>query len=238
MTPAFLKSHLLHPSGGLLWHWRALRNRHHWQPLFAALDTWLQEWITQLPDTHRHLVLIGPSAGWTLPMDRFDRFDSITLFEPDVLARLRWRTRHEKSRLHFDFHDVFSPDGMRYLHDCFPAHAILFCNVLGQLSPTDPEDANRWCASLRTQLHDRCWASYHDWASTRQPPTAFATHRQFPAQTTLETALGSFWRDSEIEISDHNTSALSEHIPFSCIPWRLRKNQWHLIQWVSHISTR
>lgn len=237
MTPVPLKSHLLHPSGGLIWHWRALRNRQYWQPLINALSHWIDDWLNQLPEHPGKLVLVGPSAGWTLPVGRLQRFESITIFEPDLLARQVWKTRLDRTRLQFDFHDVFSEGGLRYLHDAYPSHAILFCNVLGQLSPHDTDAAQQWCHSLRSQLSDRHWASYHDWISTSLPPSMHDKSLAFAAGSALASAMNSFWRDSEIEVIDHNTEALAEGVRFSCIPWRLRKNQWHLIQWVSHIAS-
>lgn len=236
MAPPLIKSYLLHPSGGLIWHGRALRNRRHWQPLIVSLSHWLEDWLNQLPETPQGLVLIGPSAGWTLSAHTLQRFASITIFEPDLLARQCWKSRIEQSRLHFDFHDIFAKEGLQYLHDVYSSHAILFCNVLGQLSPDDSEVARQWCQSLRLQLADRHWASYHDWVSTSARPVNYEKSLTFSAGSTLESAMNSFWRDCEIEVIDHNTEALAEGVRFSCIPWRLRKNQWHLIKWVSNIA--
>ena len=58
-----LSDHWLSPSGGLVYHLRALRHRHGWQPYADRLAGWLQAWSPPC----RSLVLIGPSAGWTLP---------------------------------------------------------------------------------------------------------------------------------------------------------------------------
>lgn len=236
MRPTTLANHLLHPSGGLIWHWRAWLNRHHWSPLTTALRDWIRDWIAQIPPEQRSLILIGPSAGWTLPLDLFGRFDTITVFEPDIMARQLLRYRLTGTSLFFESRDVFSEGGLHYLQTHYPHHAILFCNVLGQLAPEDEEQAQSWCGQLRTSLRHHTWASYHDLISTHLPPTHFERVVNFAANTSFDTVLKHFWRVNEIEICDHHTFELTKDVRFACIPWRLRKNQWHLLQWVTHFA--
>lgn len=239
LTPRRLQDHIMHPSGGLVWHWRALRNRQHWQPLQQALRQWLNAWQSALPADCNKLILIGPSAGWTLPLDILRRFDSVVVFEPDIFARSLLRIRFYPKPLHFDSIDLFSPGGLEYLGERYADHALLFCNVLGQLSPDDPMEAKQWCLSLRKDLRDCQWASYHDWASTVACPSNQSMamkSRHFPANSSLEYVLNCFWHDAEIEICDHFTESLSFDFPFDCIPWRLRKNQWHLVQWTHQLQ--
>lgn len=232
-SPTPMADHILHPSGGLIWHWRALRERHTWWPLIHALRDWINVWSARLPPSRRSLALIGPSAGWTLPLSTLQGFDSIVAFEPDICARVLLPARLRHPHLRFDATNIFSDAGRDYFRQHYSKHAVLFCNALGQLTPDDDSAAQRWCTSLRDMLAGMHWASYHDWISTRQPADDHTTARHFAANTPIEVVLQEFWRDNEIDIFDHLTHSLAKDIPFDCIPWRLRKNQWHLIKWIS-----
>lgn len=232
--PTKMRNQLLHPSGGLVWHLRAWQNHQNWQPLKKALSEWLNDWIDTFPPQQKSLVLVGPSAGWTLPLDQLKRFTHISVFEPDILARQLLKLRLRHTRLQIDSVDIFAPDGLEYLRTHYADHAILFCNVLGQLSPDDPTLAESWCQSIMQTLNAHHWASYHDLISTQQAPFQTQTHHKFPPDTSIENILSAFWRESEIEICDHQTHWFTQTHSFACIPWQLRKSQWHLVQWLSH----
>lgn len=234
MMPEKMQDHLLHPSGGLVWHLRALQNLRYWRPLRNTVQLWLHQWMHGLPAHCQSLVLVGPSAGWTLPWNTLQHFSHIAVFEPDIVARQILRVRCRSRDLRFDDTNVFSPGGLEYLCTHYPDHAILFCNVLGQLSPDDEEQSAPWCQHLTHTLADQHWASYHDLFSTRQAPLRALSASEFSAGTSVETIARIFWRDSEIEICDHGTQYFGLSHSFACIPWRLRKSQWHLVQWVSH----
>ena len=126
---------LMTPSGGLRYHARALGHRRRlWGDFRRALALWLWQW--QPGD--RPLLLVGPSAAWCLPDALFRRFPTIDVLEPDPFARLllgrRLRALGNAPRWHTT--DYLDPTAARLpaLAADFPEHAILFCNVLGQLS--------------------------------------------------------------------------------------------------------
>ncbi|MGL4407279.1 MAG: hypothetical protein ACRCTU_02685, partial [Zoogloea sp.] len=54
----------LSTSGGLVYHLRAWRARRQWAAFHAQVAAWLAAWM---PERHR-LVLVGPSAGYALPL--------------------------------------------------------------------------------------------------------------------------------------------------------------------------
>ena len=226
-----LSDHCCAASGGLVWHWRALRARNTlWRPFRENLAEWLEAWR---PAASR-LILVGPSAGWTLPASLLARFDEVVALEPDPLARALLRHRFAGARLVFSRLDLFAPGGLAALRQLFPGHALLFCNVLGQLSP-EP-GAQAWCETLRHSLADYCWASWHDLASSERPPDR-CDRRSWPAGSSFEEVLAGAWRGGEIAVRDHGTLALAGQGAFETTSWSLHSGQHHLIAWVVHQKT-
>ena len=139
---------LISPSGGLFYHGRALRMRNElWLPFRTQLRTWIEAW--NITDKNRPLILVGPSAGWCLPIQWILNFSEVLIVEPDPLARkiFRWRLSQRKPSLTpqilpNDF--FFSPQdpwNLSRLNVFFAKAnaanaALLFCNVLGQLQYT------------------------------------------------------------------------------------------------------
>ncbi len=69
-----LTDHLLSPTGGLVYHLRALRHRRGlWAPFHRAVANWLAGW-----QPGRELVIVGPSAGYALPAGFLMRFERVT----------------------------------------------------------------------------------------------------------------------------------------------------------------
>jgi hypothetical protein len=166
-------SALVNPAGGLRYHGRALRHRARlWSRFARALACWLEEWEPQAPS----LLLVGPSAGYCLPGAWLGRFAAIDVLEPDPLARLLLARRFPSLRGRLRFHagdylapgaDGFSVERPGALAAAFREHAILFCNVLGQLLVLYPEAVEspsfaRWKAALAGAVAGREWASFHD----------------------------------------------------------------------------
>jgi hypothetical protein len=88
---------LVTPTGGLVYHLRALRYGRAWRPFRAAIERWL---VQVLPPGEQ-LVLVGPSAGHCLPLEHLRRFQRLVVLEPDAVARmlLRRRLRHDNVEL-------------------------------------------------------------------------------------------------------------------------------------------
>ncbi len=234
--PPRLRSHWLHASGGLIWHLRALRYRNRlWRPFRDEVQRWLQGWQ---PPTDK-LILVGPSAGYTLDAVFLLRWQEIVVLEPDPLARRLLRWRFPAVRWHFANMDVLSDiNDLALLAEGFADHAILFSNVLGQIAPRDEAASRAWRDSVREMLMAHCWASYHDVISTSRPPAAQTA--QMPSGKTLGELASRFWHGGELEIVDHGTFDLGrckrrndKSMNSYCI-WRLRQRQYHLVEWCSH----
>jgi hypothetical protein len=150
-------SFLIHHSGGLVYHFRAWRfKKRLWSGHLQNTRQFLMEWNPKSD----HLVLVGPSAGYSLPIDFLKRFKKITAFEPDPIARFLFRFR---TGLHphwitapFSFEDLNSEKIQLPI-----GSAVLFCNVLGQKELNQDEGmlAQNEIESL-AQQHEL--ASYHD----------------------------------------------------------------------------
>ena len=222
---------LLHSSGGLVYHLRALRwRRGLWAPFHASVAAWLAAWQ---PDT-RDLVLLGPSGGYALPGEFLARFRHIHVVEPDALARriLAWRFPD----IVFDFldpHALTTPGVIDDLAARYDEAALLFCNLLGQDLIGQPADFDRhhWLAGLEAALQDRSWASWHELASSTRPPARQAVSGAQRA-VTLESALALFWLGGEIAIHDHETFGFCQDRPRQYALWQLLPQRWHLIEWL------
>ncbi len=214
--------YLAHPSGGLAYHLRAWRYRGTlWLPYLEQVADWLQAWR---PAT-RHLVLIGPSAGYSLSAGFLDRFERISAMEPDILARVLLRQRFPGVR--FDFRDALGDP--RDLPRNFPDAAYLFCNLLGQEWTT--ASRNTWQPALVEALNGQPWASYHDLVSTVRQPRSYAA-LSLPALISLDDLLGHFWPPGELHLHDHETHGLLPHRPRRYAIWQLTPDRVHLVEWL------
>lgn len=217
---------LFHASGGLIYHFRALRHaRRLWRPYRAAVAGWLADWR---PDTG-HLLLLGPSGGYTLPRDFLGRFARVTAVEPDPLARLILARRFAGLNLDWETPGADLLDPVRR----HPGAAILFCNLLGQdWRGTGGESARTArLARLRADLAGRSWASYHDVVSSGVAPMFHGPLRDDAA--TLESLLAHFWTGGELPLVDHGTHPLGAGRPADYVLWRLAPGRYHLVGWVT-----
>lgn len=218
---------LISTSGGLVYHWRALRHRRRlWQRFRATLAGWLDGWR---PPTRR-LLLIGPSAGHTLDLRWLARFDRLCAIEPDPLARC-WLARRTGRRLVFSSSDPLAEDPpLDSIAREFPDTAVLFCNLLGQLGPPG---GGGWHPHLARALGAAHWASFHDVASTaREPREHWQPLAGEPQQ--LEQVLSHFWHGGRLEIVDHETFRLAGEAPAVYAMWSIDPRRHHLIEWVAH----
>src|SRR3954467_11195913 len=140
----------LNPAGGLRYHARAWTSRGRWERFRTELESWLEGFE---PRSSR-AILVGPSAGYTFPDAFLRRFSSITVLEPDPIARfLLARRLHRLGISDFVLEprdQLLSPllNGGRGLIeslDADPECALVFGNVLGQTSfLLDDADFNRF----------------------------------------------------------------------------------------------
>lgn len=224
-------SYLIHPSGSLSYHLRALLWRHSlWAPFHAQVRRWMTDWR---PET-THLVLIGPSGGYALTAQFLERFEHITVLEPDPLAR--WLLRRRFSGTAFAWcESEFLPQagGFAQLAARFPDAAFLFCNLLGQELQGQPTDFDRtaWLRELEPALAGRAWGSWHDLASTSRKPDRPPPPRLDHA-VPLDELLAQCWSGGRLEIIDHETAGLCPALPRRYAIWRLAPRSYHLIEWL------
>ncbi|MDO9598857.1 MAG: hypothetical protein Q7J47_14160 [Azoarcus sp.] len=225
--PPQLRMHLLDPSGGLGYHWRALRYRHHfWAPFISTVAGWLHAWQ---PPT-KHLVIVGPSAGYALPTPFLARFGQITVLEPDPLARLILRRRLRPLRLEAGTLDCLSDrDGPRWLARQYPDASLLFANILGQAPPLTARPD--WAAHLRDALRGHHWASWHDVLSASTAPRVDAATPLLPAPD-IATLAGRLWH-WPTEVCDHDNFGLVGRQDALAL-WQLAPHQWQVVEWGIH----
>lgn len=222
-----LRMHLLDASGGLGYHLRALRYRRAlWAPFIAQVAAWLESW--QAPSAH--LVIVGPSGGYALNEVFLQRFDRVTILEPDPLARLLLRHRFPRVRMNFGTLDCLSSGkGPQWLAQCYPNASILFANVLGQSPPLST--LPRWPELIRTTLAGHHWASWHDVLSATSPPLADGDRPLEPAGTLAELA-GRCWR-WPTEVCDHDSFGLVGKQDGLAL-WQIAPGQWQIVEWGFH----
>ncbi len=161
-------ANLVRPSGGLYYHGKALLNRHRWRPFQDEVRSFLEGWPCP---KDKNLILIGPSAGYTLPSEWLKKFDKVWAFDLDPLAEVLFRWRHKHPNVEFHRVNLFWRDGklsLTPLNEILllkPTANLLFCNVLGQVLFEGRAGEEEWLGflrGLRQRLRGRNWASYHD----------------------------------------------------------------------------
>ncbi len=229
---------MLNPAGGLCYHWRAHRYARRWRPFVEPLSHWLEEWT---PDSER-LLLVGPSAGWCLPDDVFRRFAHVDVLEPDPIARtiLARRVRRLGRDIRPHDRDYLTGDPSRFaeLRRDFPRHAILFCNVLGQVRFLRPEledeDRNQaWKAALMAALDGRAWATFHDRLSGSLAPRLGGPVASSETAMSDENLAAAFY-GGDGELITHGTDGLFPERPRRYFAWELVPEWHHLIEAIRH----
>lgn len=229
-------------TGGLYWHAHALRHQSSWQRTSEQIAAFLLR--QHLPQS-RHLLLIGPSAGWMLPTSWLRSFQRIDVYDIDPLVPLLFGWRHArhlvKAGAQVHYHRL---DAMHALDDILQTHpqaCIWFDNVLGQhrYRVRDVDTTQRDLNALKSRLAGRTWGSVHDWLSgpVRQvtPMAAIdeiAARSQDPVWTQQRLAqiqaMGTW--------SDHLTSCVFDEAlacQYLAWPYSAEYSHWLQIGWVS-----
>ncbi len=140
--------------------------------------------------------------------------------------------------------DALASPNLTALKEQFPEHALLFCNVLGQIPLIYPSlDFPDWKRKFTSQLDDWSWASYHDLYSGQCPPPSPALMekvrglRQSPTSSELRLIFARNL-DRVGHIQDHETAELFESLrtdrdktaPPDYLLWEIRPAYLHLIE--------
>lgn len=235
-------SPLFNAAGGLAYHLRAARNYGGlWRPFREQLADWLQAW----QPTEPHLALVGPSAGYNLPLIQLRRYKRVTLFEPDRLAcwlferRLRRALGPDAPNTRFVHSDHLVEYADRLLAFLQREQAaVLFCNVLGQLvhlvSEADREDR---LAQVRSEVSQiitaRSWASFHDRVSGPLAPKSAAVmvDKRWTDDELTKHAYDTSTQSASVELTDHHTEGyFPTHLPHAYLAWQIEPGRHHLIE--------
>jgi hypothetical protein len=236
---------LISPSGGLLYHAKAIRYHSTlWGPFRADIEHWLR--FAWNPDRNRPLVLIGPSAGWCLPLAYLREFKSIRAYDPDPLALWFLKRRLKHPSLKVQVQDAI---GIRTDPVGAPLRpiieeskrdgaSILFCNLWGQLYLDDgiEELLPRWRRELETLLEGQNWASFFDRVSGPLQPELTPENRWSHGSLKDSEIIERFYRKSnhgeslEIELHDHCTESFFQDLPRLHLKWELQPGRYHLIE--------
>ncbi|MCM2280287.1 MAG: hypothetical protein NDI61_00415 [Bdellovibrionaceae bacterium] len=248
----------LPPSGGIFYHYLAMRfSRTLWRDFRAEVDHWLTNWLSNSLTTwspHAHeLIIFGSSAGYSLSTTFLEKFNRVIVVEPDPLARLLLRRRFPQVWWEFTAdRNLLAPipenapgsaskralDQLHTFLKRYPDAAVLFSNVLGQLPLEFPHLSDELFAShliaIRAAVKDRAWASYHDLLSTWAKPKSMAPFELPSGPLDLEAFIRARLEPppggaSPLEVTDHQTHALSIGEPTACTWWEIAPGRYHLI---------
>ena len=240
----------LNDAGGLRYHLRGLRYAENlWQPFRFALAEWLYAW--EPPE--KRLVIVGPSGGWCTQPFFFERFTEVIGLEPDPVAHFFFRRRLRRAplearpqlRFERDDHLIADPERLERFMERESDAAILFTNILGQLSVLT--GANRVDDARLTAIRaviarvtaSRSWASFHDRVSGAYAPEVDPVIHT-PSRLDDNAVVRRFYplladRARETgecdELLDHLTAGyFPPNRPHAYFSWQLMPGVFHLIE--------
>ena len=239
LSPGTSRGDLMSPGGGLLWHLRALRYRRHWRPFCAAISQWLSTW----PHGREHLLLLGGSAGWCMPTAFLASFRSIHAVDLDPLAPWLFNRLHgaglRRSGVSVSWQraDIF--DTLGPLLKSYPAHAILFGNMLGQhrYYCSDVSSAEAHLQWLTRQLQGRVWASFHDRLSVDWKPGGDAPQRVCAPRSLSSDQLARRFGGRGIWTDHLTEGVIGGDVECLYLPWHLLPGRLHLVEAAWHADT-
>lgn len=171
-------------SGGIGYHYLAWRFRSSmWYDYLATISRFLDTFYQDSSEQPNHLLLIGPSGGYTLPTLWLRRFQHIQAIDPDPFAPSLFARSHGSLNISWDNKNYFLDNQGRWhldqlfqLKEQYPHHLWFFANLIGQLpflikSPCleDEPQWRKWQADWHFLLYDLQWISIHDIFSVNFP---------------------------------------------------------------------
>ena len=240
---------VLNPSGGLVYHISALRHRNvKWKKYRENIENWLMSWPVREGD----LLLIGPSAGYSLSSTFLSQYRKVDAIDLDPIARKLFYRQHRKYMNDLQWHQkdafnpingLWNPEGLQVTLSQFPNHTILFCNILGQLPLLYPQlirsvEWNLWQKNFQKAISGRRWASYHDLYSMPvnfNPMDQNVLDRWERDQANsgsdyLEKIVSSSVRKKSISVADHCTRDLFPAGRRRLFPWQRTSNSLHIVE--------
>lgn len=215
------------------YHLRNLKYaKRYWSNHFEGVRQLIKAWNPKRSD---ELLLFGPSAGYSLPLDFVQRFKSVTAVEPDPIARILFENRFKikpkwiKHKINFGKAKDLEP------FKDFKG-TLLFCNVLGQIPIQSASPIKK---VLRPFLEGKTWASFHDAMSgngiefdCEDAPKKKASLSEMKSWIYVMRA-----KENQVHVNAHLAPDLFDASPelhFRYWWWKITGNQSHLIEGVYH----
>lgn len=238
-------------SGGLAYHTKAFRYRSKlWLPFRRGLSVFIRNWLDSLV-SKKSITLIGASAGHCLPFSLFVPFETVTVIDPDPVARFIFQARLRSAshalgvrapRLDWRNQLMLPQDLVAKSQFSASEDPILFCNFIGQLSLSVPEELTLWRLALPKFLQNRPWMSFHDRLSGDILPQILPELTEQQMRLTDQEILHKFYRyngKKVQELNDHLTDGFfPARAPHSYLTWELYPGRYHLIEVVAQAQSR
>ncbi len=227
-------SNFLDPTGGFLYHYLAWKyKRKLWQPFTHSIDSWLNSW----EQCSVKLLLVGPSAGYSIPPEFVYRYDEVTVIDKDPTSHFLFRRRFPQVKAQFTNANWLQRYGeLLRLHK---ESDIVFCNILGQL-PIGFPGWPTWKEQFVGQLSGKNWCSYHDIYSYRAKMRPIIHEKGFSKQVAAEELFHAFstkYKMRGITVIDHMSSDLFPDGPRRVVHWQRTKEDHHFIEMVRSAET-
>lgn len=254
---------MITPSGGLVYHARAMRGLDCWFPTRRLVSQWLETWLAS--EKPEHLVVFGPSAGYLFEPGSFlfPDLKHLTIVEPDVLAKPLFHLRHLRlrrphpdnlpsvtwhssskllphtSRRETDFADFLSEASISHRGKT----AVFFAGLLGQLEfhrdsfRRDEQLARR--IFLET-LKPISWASLHDLESktlTRATaPAVKSLSIEVPSDVSPNQTLRIEWVEEHLKQPSDWVDHATDWLgaPTHAALWRITPKRLHILGFTPH----
>jgi len=232
-------------TGGLHWHWRALRAQARWAQTREEIETWL---LAQ-PMPTGHLLLIGASAGWMMSATWLARYKTVQAWDIDPLAAplFKWRHGHalKAQGVHLECRTGDALTSLPNLLREQPQATVFFDNVLGQIRFQNhrTDQAENRLRSITQALRGRHWGSVHDRLSGRvlsaspaHPLPMSRTSIQGAKNETQETQKWLALMGAQSPWLDHLTGSIfPEGTALTNFAWPMKPTYWHWLQagWIN-----
>lgn len=236
---------LLNPTGGLMYHVKALLFSHtRWKPFKEKIGDWLHRWNPP----EKKLIIIGASGGYVLPGEFLTCFSEIIAVDPDPLAEMIFKKRFTSDtyqvqwiKTDFFIKPAFSKEIFQDFLSLHQDAAVLFSNFLGQMPFLIDDEGDRegllcfWRKNLLPVLKGRSWASFHDRYSSRKRPVL---HESFGVSCKLsgDALIKRFYgEDAFGKWVDHQTDGFFvDKKVCDYFVWELTPRAFHIIEGVKY----
>lgn len=231
--------HFFHPSGGVVYHWRALRYRKTpWAEFRNGVTEWITEWVDGLREFKGNqklplLVVVGGSAGHCFPFGVLASFERLAVIDPDPIGRLWFQYRAQKAApgLEIEWVADYWPQS-RTPKGWTSVTPLIFSNFLGQIEFTPHHQRG-----LQDWIAGRPFLSFHDRLSGDLEPTIplqWAGPEKLRGQLSSAELLERFYCNKTGELTPHLDFSFEKIQPveYRYFSWPIRPGYWNLIEGV------